>query len=127
MTPIALRAAAVLAIGALAVPALGQPGDMSVAAFLAKADALRGKGAMALFSPDLKRLKAEGQAAGQAYRSRLMAERKAGKPSSCPPKGAKVDSAELIAFLRRYPAEAQARTPMKSAMADYFIRTYPCP
>ncbi|MBN8484334.1 MAG: hypothetical protein J0L50_06095 [Sphingomonadales bacterium] len=120
---------AVLALAAslaLAVPALAAPGDMSAATFLAKADALKAKGIGALGSPDIKLLRAEGQAAGEAYRQRLQAERAQGRPSSCPPKGTKVNSDKLLAHLRTYPEAVRARTSMKQAMADYFIRNYPC-
>ena len=109
-----------------ATPALAVPGDMSVATFLAKADALRAKGAMALFSADYKALKSEGQAAGQAYRVRLAAERAQGKPSSCPPKPAPVDSNSLLAHLRTYPAAHREHIAMRTAMADLFIKTWPC-
>jgi hypothetical protein len=110
----------------LATPALAVGGDMSVATFLAKADALKAKGLMALGSSDIGLLRSEGQAAGQAYKARLEGERKAGKPSSCPPKGTKVQSDKLMAFLRTYPEPVRPRTTMKSAIADYFIKTYPC-
>jgi hypothetical protein len=111
---------------AIATPALAVGGDMSVATFLAKADALKAKGIMALGSSDIGLLRSEGQAAGQAYKARLEGERKAGKPSSCPPKGTKVQSDKLMAFLRTYPEPVRPRTTMKSAIADYFIKTYPC-
>lgn len=110
----------------LATPLLASPGDMSVATFLGKADALKAKGAMALFSPDVSVLKTEGKAAGEAYRARLQSERATGKPSSCPPKGTKVNSDRLIAHLRTYPASIRPKISMKQAMADYFIKTYPC-
>ena len=122
-TALILAAASVLLASA---PALAAGGDMSVAQFLSKADALKAKGAMALFSPDIKVLKAEGQAAGEAYRSRLVAERAAGKPSSCPPKGATVSSDQVLSHLRTYPAPARPRVTMRTAMADFFIKTYPC-
>jgi hypothetical protein len=102
------------------------PGDMSVAVFLAKADGLRAKGPMALFSSDIKLLKAEGQAAGEAYRARLTREQAAGTPSSCIPRGAKVGSDQVMAHLNTYPAAARPATTMRTAMADYFMRTYPC-
>ncbi|MEQ1494578.1 MAG: hypothetical protein ABL912_02310 [Novosphingobium sp.] len=111
---------------ALASPLLAAPGDMSVAAFLGKADALKAKGPMALFSSDIGVLKSEGQAAGEAYRARLQNERAAGKPSSCPPKGTKVNSDKLLDHLRTYPAPTRPKVSMKQAMADYFIKTYPC-
>lgn len=117
-----------LASPAILAPALANPGEMSVATFLAKADALRAKGPAALFSGDMKVLKTEGEAAGAAYRTRLSAERAAGKPSSCPPPGgkARMSSDQLLAHLRSYPAPARGSTSMKAAMADYFIKTYPC-
>lgn len=111
---------------AFAAPLLAAPGDMSVATFLGKADALKAKGAAALFSSDIKVLRTEGQAAGAAYKARLQAERAAGKPSSCPPKDTKVNSDKLLAFLRTYPEPARPRVSMNQAMADYFIRNYPC-
>lgn len=117
---------ALIASLSLASPLLAAPGDMNVAAFLAKADALRAKGPMALFSSDFKLLKSEGEAAGEAYRSRLNAERAAGRPSSCPPKGAKVSSDKLLAFLRTYPEAHRPRTSMKQAIGDFFARNYPC-
>lgn len=107
-------------------PAMAAPGDMNVATFLAKADALRAKGPAALFSSDLKLLKSEGEAAGADYRARLNAERAAGRPSSCPPKGTKVSSDKLLSFLRSYPEHVRPRTSMKQAMGDFFARTYPC-
>lgn len=111
---------------ALATPAFAAGGDMSVATFLAKADALKAKGAMALFSSDIGVLKQEGQAAGQAYRERLARERAAGRPSSCPPKGTTVNSDQLLNHLRSYPEGRRAAVNMKTAMADYFIKTFPC-
>lgn len=109
-----------------AAPLAAAPGDMNVATFLAKAEALKAKGPMALFSSDYKLLQAEGKAAGEAYRTRLNAERAAGRPSSCPPKGTKVSSESILAHLRTYPAPKRPQTSMSQAMADYFLRTFPC-
>lgn len=114
-----------LAVG-LASPAAAAPGDMSAGAFLAKADALQAKGAMALFSSDIGLLKAEGMAAGQAYRSRLLQERAVGHPSSCAPHGTRVDSTRLLGFLRAYPAAERQRKTMREAMAELFMKTWPC-
>ena len=113
---------------AVAVPSalFAAPGDMSVAVFLAKAEALQAKGPLALFSSDLELLKAEGKAGGEAYRARLKSERAAGRPSSCPPEGVKINSDELLAFLRTYPAGVRGRVNMRQGVADYFIRKYPC-
>ena len=109
-----------------AAPVTANTGEMSVATFLSKADALRAQGIMALGSSDMKLLRAEGQAAGKAYSERLKQERAAGKPSSCAPKGGKIGSDQLLGHLRTYPAERRASINMKAAMADYFIKTYPC-
>ena len=56
---------------ASATAANAATGDMSVATFLAKVDALKAKGPMALFSSDIGLLKNEAYAAGRAYRARL--------------------------------------------------------
>lgn len=117
---------AALALAAFPGTLAAAPGDMNVATFLAKADALRAKGPAALFSSDIEVLKKEGTAAGEAYRARLARERAAGKPSSCPPKGASIGQNELLAHLRAYPAGTRPRVSMKQAMADFFIKKYPC-
>lgn len=115
-----------LSIIVIAAPVLAAAGDMSVATFLAKAEALKAKGALALFDPDVNLLQTEGKAAGQTYRNRLVRERAAGKPSSCPPQGVKLDSDKLIVHLKTYPVARRGSITMNTAMADYFIKTYPC-
>lgn len=120
------RMLAALTVLALPTALYAAPGDMNVATFLAKADALKAKGAMALFSSDVNVLKTEGTAAGEAYRVRLEKERANGRPSSCPPKGVKVGSNDVLAHLRTYPANARPKISMKQAIADYFIKKYPC-
>ncbi|MFC0590290.1 hypothetical protein ACFFF7_12775 [Novosphingobium aquiterrae] len=110
----------------LATPALAAPGDMTVATFLAKVDGLKAKGMMALLSSDIKVLKAEGMAAGETYRKRLEAERTQGRPSSCPPKGSTINSNQLIAHLNTYAPAVRPATSLKTAFADYFIKTWPC-
>jgi hypothetical protein len=110
----------------LASPALAAAGDMSIGTFLAKADALKAKGPMALLSSDIGVLKAEGQAAGAAYKAQLDAERKAGRPSSCPPQGTRINSDELLAQMQKYPAAARSRITVKSAFADLFKAKFPC-
>ncbi|MFO1255595.1 MAG: hypothetical protein U1E37_07975 [Sphingomonadaceae bacterium] len=120
------KIAAMLALALLPAGLLAAPGDMNVATFLAKADALKAKGAMAMFSSDIGLLRTEGQAAGEAYRARLAKERAAGRPSSCPPQGVKVNSNDVLAHLRTYPAAARGAISMKQAMADFFIKRFPC-
>ncbi|HVR90708.1 MAG TPA: hypothetical protein VHG29_06405 [Novosphingobium sp.] len=120
------RLVASIGLALMATPALAAAGDMSVAIFLAKADALRAKGPLALLSSDMNVLKTEGTAAGQAYRAQLAQERVQGRPSSCPPQGTRISSDQLLSHLRAYPAPARPRTTMRTAMADYFIKTFPC-
>lgn len=109
-----------------ATPALAAGGNMSVATFLAKADALKAKGAMALFSSDIKVLQQEGNDAGMAYKAQLDSERAAGHPSSCPPKGVRINSDQVLAHLRSYPTDQRPRVSMRTAMADLFKKTWPC-
>lgn len=118
----------ILALALLATPgaALASRGDMNLSVFIAKADALKAQGPMALFSPDLEVLKAEGKAAGESYRVRLIQERAAGRPSSCPPDNAQVVPEELVAFLKRYPATVRPRVTIRQGVADYFIKKFPC-
>ena len=118
----------VLALALLAIPgaALAARGDMNLAVFITKADALQAQGPMALFSPDLEVLKVEGKAAGESYRARLLQERAGGRPSSCPPDNAQIVPQELLAFLKRYPANARPRVTIRQGVADYFIKKYPC-
>lgn len=113
---------------ALALPsaAFAARGDMNLAVFIAKAEALQAQGPLALMSPDLDLLKAEGKAAGESYRARLIKERAAGKPSSCPPDNAQIVPEELVSFLKSYPAQVRPRVSIRQGVADYFIRKFPC-
>ena len=115
----------------LAAPtlALAAPGDMSVATFIAKGEALQKKGMLAMMSSDMKLLQAEMQGASAYYRARLAADQQAGRPRhSCPPpKGqAKMDSAEIMAHMKSYPVDRRALMPVKQAFADLMAKKYPC-
>ena len=121
---LALAAAPLLFVGAY--PALAAPGDMSVAAFLGKADALLAKGPLALFSGDVGVLRKEATAAGVAYTERLKAEQAKGQPSSCPPKGTRFDQDNWLAHLPSYLVAARAGTTVRKAMADLYQKTWPC-
>ena len=96
---------AVVASAALVLPASAQA--MSVAEFLAKANALKAKGFLAIGSSDIKLLRTEVERASDAYRSDLASAKAAGRaPHSCPPpKGkAKIGSNELMAEFEAIPA-----------------------
>lgn len=117
---------AVLAGAALVLPASAQA--MSVAEFLAKANALKAKGFLALGSPDIKLLRGEVETAANAYRADLRAARTAGRaPHSCPPpKGqAKIGSKEVMAEFEAIPA-AQRGMSVKTAFYAMMKKRYPC-
>lgn len=110
-----------------AAPAVAAPGDMSAATFLAKADALMNKGMMALLSGDVGKLKAEAMGAANAYRTRIRADKAAGRqPHSCPPQKGSLNSDQLMTHLRSYSPAQRERTTMKVAIADLMAKTYPC-
>lgn len=115
--------AAALVLG-LAAPAQA----MSVGDFLQRSEVLKAKGALALFSSDLKLLKNEVVTAGSQLRAERLAAQKAGrKPAYCPPgKGGQMDSDQLLAILRAVPPQDRARLQVKDALRTHFARVYPC-
>ena len=116
-------AAMLLAVAPLAAL---QGQAMPVSQFLAKADALQQKGAMALFSSDFRLLKREIQNSGKQLRAEQDTARKAGrKPGACPPKKAAMNSSELLAHFRSIPPE-QRNMPVKAALAGLMRKKYPC-
>lgn len=117
-------------IGMIALAALvpGMASAMTVSEFLAKADALKAKGLLAIGSPDIALLRQEIATASDAYRAGLAKEVAAGKkPSSCPPpKGtAKIGSDDIINEFRSLPAAKRKRT-VNAAFAAFMTKRYPC-
>ena len=114
------------ALVVLGVPATAQAA-MDVATFLAKADALKAKGVGALFSGDLKRIKAEMAVAGKQLQAEKAARDKAGlPPRSCPPKGAKMNADEFMTQMRTIPVDQQRTMPLKDGILWVAQRKYPC-
>jgi len=107
---------AMMAGAALLLPMSAQA--MSVAEFLAKANALKARGFLAIGSPDIKLLKGEMEGVANAYRADIR---------SCPPpKGkAKIGSKELIAEFEAIPA-AQRGMSVKSAFYAMMKKRFPC-
>ena len=102
---------------------------MSVADFLAKADALKAQGFLAMMSSDVGLLKAEIMTASQAYRADADAARARGQTNlGCPPpKGqARTSSDDLIAAFRKIPAPQRAGMSVKTALYGYMARRFPC-
>ncbi len=116
-----------LAAALIAVPAHA---EMSIATFLAKADALKAKGILAMMSSDIGLLKGEIQTAGKAYRAQIIADKAAGRTAhSCPPAKGKVamGSDELIGHFRTVPQQQRPATSVKTAFYGLMKKKYPCP
>lgn len=115
-------------IGLVLVSCCSAASAMDVATFLAKADALRAKGAMALFSSDIGLLKREVQTAAGSLRAERLAEVKAGRKAAyCPPPKGSMNSDELLAAMRAVPATDRSRTEVRTVLRTIMIRKYPCP
>jgi hypothetical protein len=102
---------------------------MTVAEFLAKADALKAKGMMAMMSPDISVLRSEMQAATTAYRTDVDAARAKGVTTfGCPPpKGkANITSDMVIADFAAMPKAAQPRTTVKAGLYAFMTKRFPC-
>ncbi len=104
------------------------PGDMSVAAFLARAGSLERLGPLALATPQGLQLKNEVVAAGKRYKARIDAERRAGrKTTSCPPESGSLTPEQWLAHLRGYPARVRSRVSIYAAFDALMKKRYPCP
>jgi len=117
--------AAVLAL--VSFPATAQ--TMNAETFNQRIQALKAKGAMALFSGDeIKALTAEGQAAGKAARAQQAAAAKAGqKPRFCPPDGPqKMGSDEFMTRLAAIPQAERQKIDMTEAMTRMLAVKFPC-
>lgn len=99
---------------------------MPVATFVAKADALKKKGPLALFSGDYSRLKAEVNNSAKALGAEQLAARKAGrKPATCMPKDISIGTDELLGHFRAI-SRAQQGVSVKTAFASFANKKYPC-
>lgn len=99
---------------------------MPVSEVLTKAEALKKKGAMAVFSSDLRLIKNELETSGKQLRDERRATLKAGgKPAYCPPAKGNFDSDELLAYLRTIPP-AQRGMSFKAAYKSFLVKKFPC-
>src|SRR3546814_14010775 len=81
------------------------PGDMSVAAFLARANAVTRLGPLAMATPEAYRLKNEVIATARRYKARIDDQQRAGrKTTSCPPESGTLTPEEWLAHTHGYPA-----------------------
>lgn len=121
---------ALAALASAALLATPAHAEMPIATFLAKADALKAKGMLAVMSSDIGLLKKEVQTAGKSYRARIDGDKATGRvPHSCPPpKGAvKMDSEELIGHFRNIPQPQRATTNVTAGFYSLMKKKYPCP
>ncbi len=120
-----LLAAALLLVSAVPAAAAA-PGTAEN--FLNRADRLLGKGPLALFDGDYKKLKAEGTVAGDSIRREREAAEKAGRPILyCSPKPrADLGNMEFLAALRKIPQAERQRLSLRAAMLQVLQRKYPC-
>ncbi len=113
-----------LAVAAMVVPGTAQA--MTVDQFLARANALKAKGMMAMLSPDVGVLKSEMAEALQAWQAQKAARKAAGKPPlACAPEGTTMSRDEMLAALAALPP-AQRAGSVRDGVARMFIARYPC-
>ena len=110
---------------ALVLPSVASA--MSVAEFLAKADALQTKGMAAMFSSDIGLLKAEMMASIKSYRTEVDSGPRNPKLGCPPPKGqSHLTSDQLLADMRRIPAPQRPTTSVKAALYETMRTRFPC-
>jgi hydrogenase maturation factor HypF (carbamoyltransferase family) len=115
-------------VASLVLVGVAVPADaaMTVQAFLARANALRDQGPMALMSPDLPVLKAEAKAATNELKADRAARAAAGKkPIACVPEGETVGIMDMLDGLSALPAADQKR-PLKDGYARVLAKRFPC-
>lgn len=112
---------------ALAAPVSAAPPG-TAQNFLDRANRLKGKGPLALFDADYKRLKAEATAAGRSIGDDRIAAERAGRPILyCSPKArAHLGSFEFIDGLEAIPAAQRRTMSLKDAMLRVLQKKYPC-
>lgn len=103
--------------------------SMNAETFHQRAVALQRKGALAIFSGDMKLLMNEAKAASKQARERRLAAIKAGqKPRYCPPEHKQsMNSSEFMNRLGSIPATERSKIDMTEAMNRILAQKFPCP
>ncbi len=119
---------AAIVAGALLLVVAAPASAMSVQAFLTKAEALKKKGPLALFSSDMKLLKNQILADAGELRTERLAAAAAGRATAfCPPEGGiKLSDKDIVAAMEAVPPAQRASTHTKAALRTYFSRRFPC-
>lgn len=117
-----------LIAAALLLGAAAPASAMTVAVFIAKAESLKKKGPLALFSGDLKLLTRQIKADGASIREERLAAKAAGKPTAfCPPEaGVKLTDKDVMLAMQAVPAAERSRTTTRTAMRAFMARRFPC-
>jgi hypothetical protein len=115
------------ALALIAVPAAASA--MPVSTFLAKAEALKKKGPLALFSGDLKLLTGQVKKDAAALGAENKASAAANRPKAycTPASGAAMGQKEVLEAMQAVPAPERATTDTKAALRAWLARRYPCP
>jgi hypothetical protein len=120
-------------LAAIALSTAAQTAQLSVADVLVKADALQRKGVFAVFSSDLRAIKAEANSDLMAFGTDYFTAAQAHRPlPACPPKEAPnklritVDTDDLLQFYRSIPPARRGMS-SRQAFADFMSRKFPCP
>lgn len=102
---------------------------MPVSTFVTKAEALRQKGAMALFSGDLKLLTNQVKADSAELRAANKAAEAGGRSKAycTPASGGSLTQDEIISAMTAVPPVERPRTSTKDALRAYLAKKWPCP
>lgn len=116
----------VAAVLAVSIPAAAHA--MPVQTFLAKAEALKSKGPLALFSRDYKLLMNAIKSDAAALRAERVAAKAAKRtPAYCPPGPISMSSSEIMKVMQAVPPAERTRTDTRNALRAHFARRFPCP
>jgi hypothetical protein len=102
--------------------------SMNLSQFLDRATKLEKKGAMAIFSSDMTKLKNETNGSFKVLRAERMAAEAAGKkPAYCPPpENGSLGVAEILGHFRSIPEAQRARMTTKQGFQSLLARKFPC-
>jgi len=101
---------------------------MPVSTFLTKAETLKKKGPLALFSGDLKLLTRQIKSdAGKIREERLAAKAASRATAFCPPEGGtKLTDKDILVAMEAVPPGQRASTDTRAALRNFLARRYPC-
>jgi hypothetical protein len=116
-------------VGAMLALAPVAAAAMPVSTFLAKADKLQKKGALAMFSGDLKLLMRQIKTDAAELKAENNGLAAAGRPKAycTPPGGVKLSNRDVLSAMQAIPPAQRPRTSTKDALRAYFARRFPCP